>query len=144
MNSYELEKRIRKWDNKGIFHGVYPSDELPFFNQKPFCIIGNTSSHEYSNGHWVSFFVINDVIEFFDSYGRSPLNYMFPIYFKEYISNMKCVYNTRILEGIFDNTCGDFCAYFAILRIKGYSYVDILNSLSTDVLYNRDVVTKLF
>lgn len=145
MNALQIEKEVSLChEAKGIFKGVYPSDELPYFTEKPYSFIANTDGKSLPGVHWVSFYVDSDGIEFFDSYGRSPYSKMFPFSFGEYIKNKQCLYNTRIVEGFFDDTCGNFCIYMTCLRARGITFSEIIDSFSCDSEYNRYIVLNFF
>ena len=145
MNTIQIERQMALCEEgKGIFKGVYASDELPVYDLKPYAFIANVDARKYSGSHWVSFYVDNDNVEFFDSYGRSPYSNMFPISFQNYVSNKVCFYNTRVLEGFFDNTCAHFSIYMICLRLKGLSFSEIVNSFSVDVDYNHYIVLNFF
>ena len=131
----------RNAEARAIFKGVHPSNQIPNFSKKPFAVIYNTEGAGRPGAHWVSFYVTRgNVVEFFDTYGRSPLNLMFPVDFKNYIKDRVCRYNTKIVEGFFDNTCGEFCIYMLCLRTKGMTFYDIVNFLSYDTAVNHSTV----
>ena len=141
MNALQIELEMEKCvEAAEIFKGVYPSDAIPVFNKKPYAIICNTQPSNLPGEHWVSFYVGQDKIEFFDSYGRRPDSDMFPLSFKNFVKNKICYYNSRIVEGFFDNSCGHFCIYMLCLRARGLLYSEIINSFSVDVDFNRFIV----
>lgn len=142
MNGLQIEQTLNRCkEAKLLFKGVYASDRLPTFKNKPFSFIANTDGHTEPGTHWVAFYVDNGgVVEFFDTYGRSPYSTMFPDTFGKYVSRRHCLYNSRILEGIFGNTCGQLSIYYTCLRARGLSFKTIIESLSTNVCLNDEIV----
>lgn len=141
MNTNEIELQVRRCrEARKLFKGVFSSDQLPYFNNAPYSFIANCDGHDSPGSHWVAFYIHDAAVEFFDSYGRSPYDQMFPSSFGSYVNKLKCIYNTRILEGLFDNTCGQFCIYFICKRAFGSTYKDLLNSFSSDMEINNSIV----
>lgn len=131
-------------ESKDIFKGVFPSDELPHLIP-PYSFIANVDSHSKPGSHWVAFYAKNDVIEFFDSYGRSPYSSMFSESFGNFISNWpRCIYNSRILEGFLSSTCGQFCIFYLCSRSRGYTFNTVVESLSNNSVAVNDYIVKKF
>ena len=143
MNGAEIEERVQQYSEaRKYFKGVYSSDLMPQFTP-PFSFICNTDVHTGPGEHWVTWFVFNDHVEFFDGFGRSPTNPMFPKYFTEYLNNRMCWYNSRQLEGIFATSCGQFSIFYLCLRSAGISYKSIVECLSDNFNVNDFVVRNL-
>jgi len=144
MDGQQIETRVASYPAaRPVFRGVYSSDMLPRFPDPPYCFIANTEDHTKAGAHWVSFYVFANHVEFFDSYGRSPDNCMFPETFSSYISNRLCFHNSRILEGFLASTCGEFSIYYVTLRSAGVSYREIIDSLSINYAINDYIVKNV-
>ena len=131
MNTLQIENSVDQLpETRQYFRGVYSSDNLPI-SSPPYCFIANTvPSTNHVGEHWVGFWVDSDFVEFFDSYGRSPFNILFPSSFKSFVGSRECRYNSIVLEGIFSQTCGQFSIYFICLRSLGLSFDKIVESFS--------------
>ena len=147
MNTAEIEKDIKKYkETLNTFLGCYPSDEIPKF-PKPSdhgarAFICNTDPKTKPGSHWVSFFIEGETVEFFDTYGRSPKSWSFPKSLGEHIKDRRCYFNTNIVEGFYDNTCGNFCIYMIVQRCRGFSFDSILLSFTGNVDVNRNIVLR--
>ena len=143
MNTLQIENIIAQLpETKKYFRGVHSSDNLPVL-PPPYCFIANTApSTDHVGEHWVGFWVDTNFVEFFDSYGRSPFNILFPNSFKSFVGNRECRYNSLVLEGIFSKTCGEFTIYFTSLRCLGLTFDKIVNSFSSNRIVNGNLVTN--
>lgn len=140
MNAVEINDYVNQVpETVRYFKGVYSSDNMPT-SKTPYCFIVNSEPSDQPGDHWLAFWVNDKSVEFFDSYGRSPWNPMFGSSFSSFVGDRKCFYNTVILEGIFSKTCGQFSIYYTCLRCLGFSYDEILNSFSANVIVNDKLV----
>lgn len=100
-------------------------------------IIFNTDPHDKPGQHWVSIFInnLNKNIEYFDSLGNKPNKNMtlFLKNFKDY--NIKI--NTKILQKDNSNECGLFSLNFIIEKLKGKTFLDIINSGINDKIMRK-------
>ena len=84
-------------------------------------------------------------LEMFDSYGFGPS--MYNLENKLPVSNV-VVYNTKQLQSIFSNVCGQYCLYYCYFKSRGYAMGDIVSIFSNDVdsndYYVHNSVLKLF
>ena len=93
LHTDELEKALKRYPD---FQGVYAVDELPT-DPKPGLYIANTDPSYQDGVHWVLFYICKDgTIEFFDSFGRKPLE-RWPGEWK---------YSTRMVQSPTSNACG--------------------------------------
>lgn len=141
MNTIEIEREMARCSEaNGIFKGVFPSDMLPVISSYPAGVICNEDPSNSKGSHWLAFYVTKTLVEFFDSYGRDPFSICFPKSFGDFIGQKQCVYNEKMLEGIFDKTCGEFAIYFTCNRAKGFSFENIIRSFSVDPIANHNIV----
>ena len=50
------------------------------------------------------------------------------------------MYNKCQLQSVISQLCGHYCIYFCLLRNKGITMREILNSLNTDTAFNDALV----
>ena len=113
------------------FLGVFPSDHIPCvsdINHKtPCCYVANTDPCTEGGTHWVAFFHPrpND-LEFFDSFGKTPNYYHFPI-----ASTMSLKHNTIQLQSDKSTLCGQWCILFHHRRSFGTSLESLVRCISS-------------
>ena len=104
------------WSNEvtnKIFRGTYPSCMFPKSNKPVYAFITNTEDHNKPGQHWNSWFVRNDTLYFFDSFGREPNHSDFPIYYQTLLKKYRQVqYNKTRIQAWDAVTCGYFCIHF--------------------------------
>jgi len=107
--------------------GVFPSDLIPFSHflsssrESSLCCIANTDPSTKPGTHWVAFYrdLQNDSpLEFFDSYGQSPLSYGFFSGNSKFPKDLPLSFNNTILQSLTSNVCGQYCLLFLYLRMK--------------------------
>ena len=145
MNTLELE-RILETDEciRKIFQGALPADYLQDLTNLPACFIANTEKSSHEGTHWLTFHSDEKGHGLmFDSFGRSPD--MFNPTFQKFMDrNSKTwTFNPIQFQSTFSDCCGQFCIYVLCLLAHGYSYNEILNSLSkTDLTQNDQLVSQ--
>ena len=84
MDSVSISRMaVKLLKNSGVrFQGVYPSDHLPcvyeISSRSPCCYVANSDPCNELGSHWVAFFhPTPNVIEFFDSFAKTPAYYGF-------------------------------------------------------------------
>ena len=90
--------------------------------------------------HWIAMYCENDNLEFFDSFGMSPLMYEGVPDFIEKQKTNSVKYNCKQLQSIDSDACGHYCIVYAVWRAQGYSLYDIMERF--DKLNNRDNFVK--
>ena len=61
MNGLQIARAMKQHgEGRNIFKGVYPSDRIPSFTEKPFAVICKTQAAGKPGDHWVSFYVTDD------------------------------------------------------------------------------------
>lgn len=85
-------------------------------NQYAICCIVNTDPSSKPGKHWVAFFrSSHGKLEFFDSYGRPPNHFGFPIGVNMLDASC-CEYNSLTLQADNTSVCGQYCILFLFLR----------------------------
>jgi hypothetical protein len=126
MNTRVLDYICRGEDYSHYFGGVYAIDE--YYSRQPHfkdvCIV-NTDSSNGPGEHWfvVDKTDIHPII--FDSYGE-----LSPTTEKSYRSQFNVRdFNVETLQSFETNTCGDYAAFYVIMRCRQENSVDIINFL---------------
>jgi len=126
------------------FHGVFALDELPcnYLVNRPSLVVCNTAYSESSGEHWVGFFLSHTGVEFFDSYGNSPMHKNF-LDFIAANGGLSTHYNTRCLQGLTATTCGKYVTTYLFYRSLGFSLNHFLN-LFPEGRVADSIVRKLY
>ena len=135
MRTEKLDSILATGVTRDLYRGTFPSD-VDFHFQPPYCCITNVDSHNGKGSHWNAWFVTKDVIFFFDSFGRRPIDATFPNCYRQFVKNRKYAYNPRIVQGLFSDTCGHFCIYVLHYVSLNYNWKDIMNSFTNDLHVN--------
>ena len=117
---------------RGVFHGVYPSDQLPVsVSHYPALFIANVDTSDKPGSHSVAFYFTKEQEgEFFDSYGSPPSKYSGT--FTTFLNNNsnQLTFNTVTLQSIYSKVCGHYCLYFALYRARQISMSTIVHLFS--------------
>ena len=128
--------------NVNDFIGVFPRDKLPKGNiHRPSTLIINQDSSFQPGSHWVAIKIKrNERSEYFDSYGLYPVNYEIVQFLDKY-SRRNWIFNTKCLQGLYSDVCGQYVCTFADFKGKMEKYTNMFNSNS----YQNDrFVCELF
>lgn len=80
------------------------------------CCIVNTDPSTKPGKHWVAFYLgPHGKLEFFDSYGRPPTHFNFPLA-SNLLDSSRFEYNTLALQADTTSVCGQYCLVFLFLR----------------------------
>jgi len=139
MNTAQI-RRILQSDAMAsdLYRGIYPIDRLPTI--EPGYYIINTENHDEPGEHWLVVYNDNGQIEYFDSFGRPPLDKRLYSFLG---SDYK--YNEAELQQLFSNACGFYCVYYILHRVRGCTMEEIITILNRsdgdfivkDFLYRR-------
>ena len=116
------------------FLNVFAADELPY--QMPFgsLAIVNCCNQGDFGRHWLEICQeTSNRLEIFDSYGFSPS--MYNLESKLPTSNV-VVHNTKQLQSIHSDVCGQYCLYYCYFKSRGYAMSDIVSIFSNDYTSN--------
>ncbi len=127
------------------FLGAFPYDELPERAQGNFSLVVNTEVGTMPGDHWVALIKKEGELYFIDSYGRDVKSSTFPTGFTatilKYIGNSKWRFNSRWLQQLSANTCGEYCVYFIQELGKG-TLNNALSIFSDNLAENDKIVTN--
>ncbi len=138
MNGAQIENALRsdKFVNQ-CFIGVFAADQLPI-KEFPGALVVNTDTSSQPGQHWVAFFLVNDTIECFDSYGEHPGNYSAHI--AQWLNDTFNVVQCETLQSRNSTVCGQYCMYFILLMSYGFMYEDVMSSMTKNGQVNDKFV----
>lgn len=143
MNTEEIKNYLETNEyTRDIFLNVYAMDQLPKekISRTRWILIMNCCPANLRGEHWIAMYCENDNLEFFDSFGMSPLMYEGVPDFIEKQKTNSVKYNCKQLQSIDSDACGHYCIVYAVWRAQGYSLYDIMERF--DKLNNRDNFVK--
>ena len=135
MNTSQLRRiLLADYMTSECFQGVFPMNSIP--NMKPGCYIINTHDDDQPGEHWLAVYNDHGHIEYFDSFGRPPLDSRLDSFLGD---NYK--YNTTELQQLFSNACGFYCVYYLFHRVRGFTMEEIITVLKRS---DGDYIAKDF
>ena len=127
--------------SKRYFVGTFPACEIPISNKHRYCFVTNTEEHDKPGEHWNAWFVRDNSVLFFDSFGRYPWDQSFPHDYSDFIRKFDIVeYTTTAIQAFESTLCGLFCIHFIYEISFGLDFSDFLNEYYRNVNLNDDVV----
>ena len=111
----------------------------------PCGFIANTDVSSQTGTHWLAFFIGDNTVECFDSYGQNPgvYNALFSAWMQKQTRSER-VNQTR-LQSDTSNVCGLYCVYFLRQRLLGHSIGGIIQGFSvTDFEANDRYIFDMF
>ena len=137
MKSTELHYILGKWfpDIHTIVCRVNTLDL-----STPGVYIVNTDCHK--GKHWVAFYVTEDIIEFFDSYGRHPKHLENHKLFMQAIGDKKLIVHTKWLQS-YKKVCGVYCLAFLFARVKWNDVSRLFSMFTRNKSLNDDKIIPI-
>ena len=120
---------------------VLSRDQTVPHQHKLALFIYNLEPHYMSGSHWVTTYVRDGTINYFDSFGMPP--------FQELVNhakekNLNLLHQNRQIQNLYTTTCGYFCLYFLNEMHKGVDYFDLLQVFSFDTEENEKFIEDYF
>ena len=142
MDTTQLDQKI----TAPGFLGAFPYDKIP---PKPdsgvFSVILNTDPEAEPGDHWIALVYKAPYFYFCDSYGRplrdSTFSSAFSTTVKSFIGKTAHKSNTKFLQQLTSNACGDYCVYF-IEELAKTSFARTMRVFSTNLKSNDRFVEK--
>lgn len=129
--------------SKRFFIGTFPSCLIVRTRKKEFGFITNTENHESGGLHWNGWFVRNNVIYFFDSYGRPPTDAVFPHEYRDILLKYRQFkYFKYRIQSFNTHTCGYYCIHFILYFSMGLNFENLRNCYTGDVEKNDIIAVK--
>ena len=121
---------------------VLSRDENVPHNHRQALFIYNLEPSYMSGSHWVSTYVKDNVINYFDSFGLPPFQEMVNHARKK---NLTLLHQNNQIQNLLTTTCGYFCLYFLNEMNKGKSYFDLLEVFDIyDTTKNERFLARYF
>jgi len=95
-----------------------------------------------SGSYWVTTYVKDNKINYFDSFGMPP--------FQELVNHAKrktltLLHQNNLIQNLLTTTCGYFCLHFLNEMNKGKSYLDLLKVFDVhDTMKNEKFIERYF
>ena len=110
-------------------------------NHKLAIFIYNLEPSYMSGSHWVTTYVRDGVINYFDSFGMPP--------FQEIVNhakkkNLTLLHQNQQIQHLNTTTCGYLCLYFLNEMHKGNDYFDLLQVFDFGTNKNEKFIEKYF
>ena len=140
MSNHDLIKWCR-YLNIPI-NDVLSRDQKVPHNHKQALFIYNLEPSYMNGSHWVTTYVKDNIINYFDSFGMPP--------FQELVNhakrkNLTLLHQNNQIQNIKTTTCGYFCLYFLNEMNKGNSYFDLLKVFNIhDTIKNERFIKHYF
>lgn len=129
---------------KRFFIGTYPACILPSNSRKCYSFITNTHLHDEPGEHWNAWFVHDNRLSFFDSFGRDPRDISFPSFYRDIILRFSYVSFTEYkIQDINSITCGHFCIHFIYVLSLKLNFEFFLDDYSDDFKNNDNIVLNI-
>ena len=131
---------MKYYENQSRFNGVYSRYNLPNKIKDGVYVIN--LDELYDNGtHWIAFYVKNNDITYFDSFGVEHI----PKEIKAFIKNRNIKTNIFRIQAYDSIMCGYFCKGFIHFMSKGKSMTKYTNLFSPiDFKKNDDTILNYF
>ena len=136
LTNFEIQKY---YENESRFNGVYSRDNLPKIKDGAYVI----NLDEYSNvgSHWVSLWVNNNNVTYFDSFGVEHI----PKEIKELIVNKNMKTNIFRKQAYDSIMCEYFCRGFINYMLIGKTLTKYTNLFSpNNCKTNDDIILNYF
>lgn len=110
-------------------------------------LIANDDTSNMPGSHWLAFYITKKnnerVIEFFDSYGFSPMRNK---YFKRFISKFsdKLIYNKKMIQSPLSTYCGLYCIMFLNHKSMNKSLTSFVRQFDNDHHKNDKKIVKMY
>ena len=122
LTNFEI---IKYYKNESRFNGVYSRDNFP--NKiKDGAYVINLDEYSDIATHWVAFYVKNNDITYFNSFGVEHI----PMEIVKFISRKNVIANIFIIQVYDSIMCGYFCTGFINVTLKGKSLTKYTNLFS--------------
>ena len=139
MSNFDLLKWCKYL--KIPINNVLSRDVTVPHNHKLAIFIYNLEPSYMSGSHWVTTYVRDGVINYFDSFGMYPFQEMVDHAKRK---NLTLLHQNQQIQNLHTTTCGYYCLYFLNEMHKGVDYFDLLQVFSFDTDKNEKFIEKYF
>ena len=137
LTNFEIQKY---YQNEPKFNGVFSRDNFPN-KMKGGAYIINLDEYSGIGTHWISLYVKNYNITYFDSFGVEHI----PKEIKKFIDSKNVISNIFRIQAYDSILCGYFCTGFINFMFKDKSLTDYKNIFSpNNFKKNDDIILSYF
>ena len=137
LTNFEIQEY---YQNEPRFNGVFSRDNLPN-NIKNGAYVINLDEYHNTGTHWVTFYVNNKTITYFDSFGVEHISKEI----MKFIGNKKIITTIFRIQAYDSIMCGYFCIGFINFMFNGNSLTDYTSLFSSkDFKRSDDIILKYF
>ena len=131
---------MKYYENESRFNGVYSRDNLPNKIKNGVYRI-NLEKHVDTGTHWITLYIKNNDITYFDSFGVEHIPKEIKAFMKQ--RNIKTIiFRIQAYDSIM---CGYFCIGFIDFTFKGKTLTEYTNLFSpNDLRKNDDTILNYF
>ena len=146
LTTHDLDRVLKQNAvTKRYYLGAYPSCIRPKRMKKAYAFISNGQTHEQGGDHWFAWFVEEDKISFFDSFGRDLKDPTLPNEFDDILKNFRIIsYSSIQLQGWDSKSCGQFCIHFIYSKSLGLDFNTFLSEYTHNFNKNEKIVSSFF
>ena len=138
LTNFEIQKY---YQNEPKFNGVFSRDNLPNKIKDGAYIINLDDEYSDIGAHWISLYVKNNGITYFDSFGVEHI----PKEIKQFIDSKNVISNVFRIQAYDSILWGYFCIGFINFMFKGKSLTDHTNIFSpNNFKKNYDITLSYF
>ena len=94
-----------------------------------------------SGSHWVSTYVKDNVLNYFDIFGLPPFQEIVDHAKKK---NLTLLHQIQQIQNLYTTTCGYYCLHFLNAMNKGKDYFDLLQVFGFDTDKNEKFIADYF
>ena len=137
MKNFEIQKY---YQDEPRFNGVYSRDNLPKIKDGAYVI--NLDEHSDIGTHWVSLYVYNNDVSYFDSFGVEHIPKEIKAFLGRSLSITTNIFKIQAYDSIM---CGYFCIGFIGFMLAGKTLTEHTNLFSpNNFKKNDDIILNYF
>ena len=149
LNNVQLDRLADSQPTlKPYFYGTLPCDRLPRSPDKkgPVAYIVNTDREGQPGRHWLALWTCDDECEILDSYALPLETYQTTRPLQAWLDRhwKIVIQNSRSLQSLFSQSCGDYALFFLIDRSQGKSMNEFVKRFDKhDYVHNDHKVGQM-
>ena len=127
MDTEQLMRVLASDDRtREVFRDVLPRNHMPSLpRHAPVGYVFNTDPCQQPGEHWVALYIgLDRRGEYFDSYGLPPLHPDVTRWMNDRTTTW--TWNRQRLQSLDTAVCGQYCVFYALHRVRGYTMADVV------------------
>ena len=140
VSSFEKFWNTKYYQDEPRFNGVYSRDNLPKIKDEAYVI--NLDEHSDIGTHWVSLYVYNNDVTYFDSFGVEHIPKEIKAFLGRSLSITTNIFKIQAYDSIM---CGYFCIGFIYFMLAGKTLTEFRNLFPpNNFKENDDIILNYF